>query len=84
MKIVVLLSSGEVDPWPGVAEAHIVDGFLHILLGIESDVIPETMKTFEVVSEIPRPALKPLVKTTTYQLLAIYAPAMWMRVTFAR
>lgn len=82
MRIQVLLSSGEVDNWERAADAVVVDNYLHVLMDIDGDEVDSTIKIFELKREITRPAMRPEIKTVTYQLLAMYAPSMWMQVKF--
>lgn len=97
MDVSVLMSSGEVDEWNNVADAIENEGSLIVVDNIEDDEIPDSMKTMEVRQEIPQEPVEtegrlgdyklmrtpdPVIKTQTFQVLAVYAAGMWMKVEF--
>lgn len=82
MKISVTMASGEVDDWDGAADAIDDRGSLIVLYHIDGDEIPGDMKVLEVSREVPQEGAAPMVKTTTFQVTAQYAPGMWIKVEF--
>lgn len=97
MNIDVLMSSGDVDNWADVADAIEGDaGQLVVVADIESDEVPGSMKTLTVREEIEQqvtPSGDPAqlgqvmvpvtaTKSTTFEVVAVYAPGMWMKVEF--
>jgi hypothetical protein len=80
--LVVLLSSGDEDEWEDVADALIVDGGLYVV----SEWITSSPKSFKVSLDedvvTTMGDTRPAKTTTTYQLDAVYAPGMWMKVKF--
>lgn len=91
MNVNVQMASGDVDEWEDAADAINDRGSLIVVGWIGEDEVPEDMKIMEVSREVMQypPAdgklheqPPPTVKTTVYQVLAEYAPGMWMKVEF--
>lgn len=88
MRVEVLLSSGETDGWNNVDDAQVNDGHLMILSEIEGDEIPGWMKTIKEETEVEEYPLgvyrspHVVTKHKTFQLNALYAPGMWMKVVY--
>jgi hypothetical protein len=83
MKVSVLMASGEVDEWTGVADANEDRGSLVVLDYIEGDEVPADAKLLMTRREIDQgPDLPPGEKVEVYKVLAVYAPGMWMKVEF--
>lgn len=93
MNVNVLMASGETDEWENVADAIDDRGSIIVLAHIEGDEIPGDMKVLEISREIEQDPVPTdnrgtlgvpptMTKTTTYQVLAQYAPGMWIKVEF--
>lgn len=82
MDINVTMASGETDEWVRVADAVDDRGSLIVLSHIEGDEILEDMKVMEIVREVPQHDAPPMQMCTTYQVMAQYAPGMWIKVEF--
>lgn len=86
MDVRVLMSSGDNDEWEGVADAIDDRGSLVIVDRIESDEISGKIKTLTVTHPVDLPGGlqhdEPMEKSITYEVLAQYAPGMWMKVEF--
>ena len=77
------MSSGDEDTWENVAETIEDNGSLILLGAIEGDELPAGIKTVTMSQEIDNgPDLPPSEKHTTFQVLVIYAPGMWMKAEF--
>ena len=83
MDITVLMASGDQDEWTNVADAIDDRGSLVVIARIEGDEIPADTKLFTIRTEIDQgPDLPPGTKQEVFQVLAVYAPGMWMKVEF--
>ena len=97
MNLNVLLSSGEVDTWEEVDDAiEGASGQLVVVAEIEGDEVPDGIKTMVLTQEVeqwvqpngdPAELGKVQVPHTatlsrTVEVLAMYAPGMWMKVEF--
>lgn len=95
MNIYVLLASGETDTWQDAGDAVDDRGSLVVLGLIDGDEVPGDMKTMVISTEIPNEPFnmsaggvgkvavpEPTIKSQTFQVMAIYAPGMWMKVEF--
>lgn len=95
MKVTVLLASGDTDEWEDVADAVEDRGSLVVLAHIETEEVPDDIKTMVISTEIPNEAFsmsaggtgklvmpEPTIKTRTFQVMAVYAPGMWMKAEF--
>ena len=79
----VLLSSGDEDIWVEVADAFEDSGSMIIVADIAEDEVPENMRTVVLGREIDNgPDLPPSTKFSVYEVRAVYAPGMWMRVEY--
>lgn len=98
MNLEILLSSGDTDTFTGAADTVVEDHYLHILVEIEDEMIPEGMKTLQIRKELehspeflssyrgtmPIQEFPKPTKTQTYAVAATYAPGMWMKVVYVR
>lgn len=83
MNVSVLLSSGDVDDWEDAADAVDDRGSLVVLAHIEGDEVPGNIKTMQVREPIDNgPGVELGEKSQIFQVCAIYAPGMWMKVEF--
>jgi len=90
MDITVVMASGEEDTWEGAADAVDDRGSLVVVYEIEGDEVPSNIKTLDISREFENPIPddgKPHVptmgtKTQTFQVAAVYAPGMWIKVEF--
>jgi hypothetical protein len=91
MKINVMMASGDTDEWEDAADAIDDRGSLIVLYDIEGDEVPSGMKVMEVVREIEQytstgdnglQVPTKMTKGQTFQVVAQYAPGMWIKVEF--
>lgn len=74
MDIKVLMASGEEDEWMDAADTVVDHGAMVVVGEIEGDEVPGDVKTLTV---------KEGQKSTTFQVHAMYAPGMWIKVEYS-
>lgn len=89
MNVTVLMASGEDDAWEDVADAIDDRGSLIVLGHIEGDEVPDDIKVMVITQEFENDVPEGTVgvptigtKSTTFQVMAQYAPGMWIKVEF--
>lgn len=75
MNVEVTMASGDLDEWTDVADCIDDRGSLVVLDHIEGDEVSSKMKTM-ILSTAPD------VKGEEFQVLAVYAPGMWIKVEY--
>jgi len=83
MDVHVLMASGEADEWENVADVLEEAGSLLVVSYIEGDEISGAIKTVTVSQEVDHGSdTAPFTKSTTFQVIAHYAPGMWIKVEY--
>lgn len=90
MNITVMMASGDEDVWEDAADAVDDRGSLVVLYPTLGYELSDSIKTLEVTRELDRHIPQDgqfhepqkVTKTEVFQVAAVYAPGMWMKVEF--